>query len=112
MIAPEKTTTSADRGEIVAIRGGVLDVRFAGKVPRMHDLLHAGEVLASGTPDEIVARVVGSVVDQAMPTDRARAWRHRRRWRQWDPRGVPSAAPVSLEDAAIVAELSAAGVES
>ena len=75
-------------------------------------LLHAGEVLASGTPDEIVARVVGSVVDQAMPTDRARAWRHRRRWRQWDPRGVPSAAPVSLEDAAIVAELSAAGVES
>jgi F-type H+-transporting ATPase subunit beta len=37
-------STLQDNGEIVAIRGGVLDVRFRGKVPRIHDLLHAGKV--------------------------------------------------------------------
>jgi len=31
-------------GTIVAIRGGVVDVVFAGQVPRIHDLLYAGDV--------------------------------------------------------------------
>ncbi len=37
--------TDADlSGRIVAIRGGVIDIQFFGKVPRIHDLLRAGEV--------------------------------------------------------------------
>lgn len=35
--------TSAD-GHIAAIRGGVVDVSFTGKVPHIHDLLYAGDV--------------------------------------------------------------------
>jgi len=31
-------------GQIAAIRGGVVDVAFAGVVPRIHDLLYVGEV--------------------------------------------------------------------
>ena len=31
-------------GRIVAIRGGVVDIQFSGKVPRIHDLLRAGKV--------------------------------------------------------------------
>lgn len=31
-------------GRIVAIRGGVVDVAFDGQVPRIHDLLYAGDV--------------------------------------------------------------------
>lgn len=31
-------------GQIVAIRGGVVDVAFEGAVPRIHDLLYAGKV--------------------------------------------------------------------
>jgi len=33
-----------DSGRIVAIRGGVVDIRFVGKIPRIHDLLIAGTV--------------------------------------------------------------------
>ena len=36
---PSKTETT---GEIIAIRGGVLDIHFTGKVPRIHDLLRVG----------------------------------------------------------------------
>ncbi|PYG26356.1 F0F1 ATP synthase subunit beta [Pelagimonas varians] len=38
-----QTDTETD-GYIVAIRGGVVDVAFAGVVPRIHDLLFAGDV--------------------------------------------------------------------
>lgn len=38
-----KSDTQTD-GRIVAIRGGVVDVAFAGPVPHIHDLLYAGEV--------------------------------------------------------------------
>jgi F-type H+-transporting ATPase subunit beta len=37
-------TGKATDGRIAAIRGGVVDVAFAGEVPRIHDLLHAGDV--------------------------------------------------------------------
>ncbi|MCF8466397.1 MAG: F0F1 ATP synthase subunit beta [Sneathiella sp.] len=33
-----------DSGRIVAIRGGVVDIQFSGKMPRIHDLLRAGKV--------------------------------------------------------------------
>lgn len=37
--------TAADpQGEIVAIRGGVIDVRFAGRPPRIHEMLRAGDL--------------------------------------------------------------------
>ena len=35
---------ASNAGEIVAIRGGVLDIRFPGKVPRIRDLLRVGEI--------------------------------------------------------------------
>jgi F-type H+/Na+-transporting ATPase subunit beta len=38
------TNQSIDTGKIVAIRGGVLDIKFPGNVPRIHDLLEAGQV--------------------------------------------------------------------
>ena len=37
-------TGSATNGTIAAIRGGVVDVMFTGAVPRIHDLLFAGEI--------------------------------------------------------------------
>lgn len=39
-----ETSIPSDSGEIVAIRGGVLDIRFSGKMPRIHDLLRVGTV--------------------------------------------------------------------
>jgi F0F1-type ATP synthase beta subunit len=41
MDAPVEIT---DNGQIIAIRGGVVDIRFPGKVPRIHDLLKAGKI--------------------------------------------------------------------
>ncbi len=69
-------------------------------------LLHNGRVLATGEPDQITGSIPGSVIDRAAPRDRSLAWRKRRRWREWDPTGVPTGA-VTLEDAAIVLELDA-----
>ena len=76
------------------------------------DLLHGGRQLASGTPQEIVDGIPGTVTDEAAPQDRATAWRHGRRWHQWHPDGDASAGGPyrpSLEDAAIVRELLANG---
>lgn len=39
-----ETSIPSNSGEIVAIRGGVLDIRFSGKMPRIHDLLRVGTV--------------------------------------------------------------------
>lgn len=41
---PDQKAVKATQGHIAAIRGGVVDVAFAGAVPRIHDLLFAGEV--------------------------------------------------------------------
>ncbi len=75
-------------------------------------LLHAGRLLASGTPGDIIDAIPGCVTDESTPTDRARAWRHGRRWHQWHPQGVTSPYRPSLEDAAIVHELVATGAHS
>lgn len=40
--APDTQAKTA--GQIAAIRGGVVDVAFAGEVPQIHDLLFAGDV--------------------------------------------------------------------
>ena len=40
----EKVEESLATGTIVAIRGGVVDVDFTGKVPRINALVHAGGI--------------------------------------------------------------------
>jgi ABC-type multidrug transport system ATPase subunit len=69
-------------------------------------LLDAGRVLGAGSPDSITTAVPGTITDLDHPTERSLAWRHGRRWRQWDPTGTPGPdSTVTLEDAAIVLEL-------
>jgi len=71
-------------------------------------LLHRGRVLAAGSPQSVVDAVPGCVDDVAQPDDPDRAWRRGARWRQWRPEGERRPdAPLRLEDAAIIIELSA-----
>jgi len=74
------------------------------------ELLHDGHLLASGTPNELIDGIPGQVADEDAPSERATAWRHGRRWRQWRPGNAvaPTYRP-TLEDAAIVYELVAEG---
>ncbi len=44
MIASLDTSGADAAGRVVAIRGGVVDVRFDGEVPRINDLLRAGDL--------------------------------------------------------------------
>jgi ABC-2 type transport system ATP-binding protein len=75
-------------------------------------VLHDGRELASGTPDEIIAVVPGSVTElAARPAGAAaaRAWRRAGRWRVWQP-GPDLAGPglpirPDLQDAVTVAIL-------
>ncbi len=98
-------TNAAARGAAVVAATTYLDeADRAGSVT----LLHEGRVIASGTPDEIIASVPGAVADRATPGERATAWRHGSRWRQWEPEGVRHRS-LTLEDAAIVHELIAGG---
>lgn len=74
-------------------------------------LLHEGKVLVGGRPNDVIAGMEGSVRDVAYPGNPATAWRKGRRWREWEPEAAPNtAAQVTLEDVAIVAELVAEGV--
>jgi ABC-2 type transport system ATP-binding protein len=55
--------------------------------------LDAGRELGSGTPEEIIAAMPGTLrVSDARPEGdaRRRAWRRGGRWRIWDPPGEPS----------------------
>jgi ABC-2 type transport system ATP-binding protein len=71
-------------------------------------LLHQGRVIASGSPPSIIERSPGRVVDTVAPDDPQQAWRHGARWRQWHAEATPApGGEVSLEEAAIVAELAA-----
>jgi hypothetical protein len=57
--------------------------------------LDAGRELATGTPDEIVAAIPGTlraVAERPAGQHGRRAWRRGGRWRVWDPPGL-SAAP-------------------
>jgi len=47
----------------------------------------------------------GAVVETARPSDRARAWRRGRIWREWRPEGAVDAVTPDLEDVVIVASL-------
>jgi ABC-2 type transport system ATP-binding protein len=98
---------AASDGSAVVVATSYLDeAERAGTVL----LLHEGRALATGPPADIVAGVRGSVTDRTAPDDPATAWRHGRRWRQWDPGGqVGPRDRITLEDAAIVFELEATG---
>jgi ABC-2 type transport system ATP-binding protein len=74
-------------------------------------VLDAGAVLASGTPDQIVAAMPGTLTAAAQRPGGAagrRCWRREGRWRVWDPPGTPASGPVQapdLQDAVTVAAL-------
>jgi ABC-2 type transport system ATP-binding protein len=72
-------------------------------------VLSDGQVLLDGSPEEVVARTPGVVVDSAARLDPVRSWLRGVRWRTWSPDGTipPGAARAEpdLEDAVIVAEL-------
>jgi ABC-2 type transport system ATP-binding protein len=72
-------------------------------------VLSDGQVLLDGSPEEVVARTPGVVVDSAARLDPVRSWLRGVRWRTWSPDGTipPGAAraELDLEDAVIVAEL-------
>ncbi len=82
--------------------------------------LDAGRELATGTPDEIVAAIPGTlraVRERPSGQDGLRAWRRGGHWRVWDPPGSgPAAGPIAgpaagpvirpdLQDAVTVAAL-------
>jgi ABC-2 type transport system ATP-binding protein len=76
-------------------------------------VLSDGQVLLDGSPEEVVARTPGAVVDSAARLDPVRSWLRGVRWRTWSPDGTipPGAAraELDLEDAVIVAELARLG---
>lgn len=74
-------------------------------------LLHGGRILAAGPPAEVIAAMPGTVIDTDRRGSLERSWRRGRRWREWDPNHRATGSEhVSLEDAAIVAELIATEV--
>ena len=104
-------TRAAADGAAVVIATSYLD-----EAERAHHVLvlDAGSELASGTADQIVAAMRGSLtVTGTRPTGEAgrRAWRREGRWRVWNPDPVPGtgddggAVRPDLQDAVTVAAL-------
>ncbi|OIQ32552.1 MAG: F0F1 ATP synthase subunit beta [Alphaproteobacteria bacterium MedPE-SWcel] len=54
------TAEALPAGRITAIHGGVVDITFEGRVPRIHDLLHAGDIALE------VSGLIGRGVVRAM----------------------------------------------
>ena len=70
-------------------------------------VLDAGHTLASGTSDEVLRSLPGSISVVERPHDPRRAWRRGRLYHEWRPDGAPSAeqaAVVDLEDV-VIAEM-------
>jgi ABC-2 type transport system ATP-binding protein len=91
----------------------VLATSYLDEAERAHAVLvlDAGTELASGTPEQIVAAMPGTLtVADTRPAGEAgrRAWRREGRWRVWDP-GTPGdghgAVRPDLQDAVTVAAL-------
>jgi ABC-type multidrug transport system ATPase subunit len=101
-------TRAAADGAAVAIATSYLD-----EAERAHQVLvlDAGSELGSGTADQIVAAMRGSLtVTGTRPAGAAgrRAWRREGRWRVWDPDPVPGGGGTvrpDLQDAVTVAAL-------
>src|SRR5215831_15182868 len=88
----------------------VLATSYLDEAERAYDVLvlDAGAELASGTPEQIVAAMPGTlqVCDQQPEGDAARrAWRREGHWRVWDPYGTVAGVQPDLQDAVTVAIL-------
>jgi ABC-2 type transport system ATP-binding protein len=70
-------------------------------------VLDAGRVLLSGSPEEVLQSMPGHVRETEAPTERERAWRRGRTYREWSPGEPPAGAPrvADLEDAVVGAAL-------
>jgi ABC-2 type transport system ATP-binding protein len=68
-------------------------------------VLDAGQALVSGTADEVVRSLPGTITVTERPDDPSRAWRRGRVYHEWHPDGRPGAGSteerVDLEDAVI-----------
>jgi ABC-2 type transport system ATP-binding protein len=67
-------------------------------------VLDAGHALASGTTDEVISSLPGTITVTEHPNDRRRAWRRGRVYHEWHPDGATSAEQadaVDLEDVVI-----------
>jgi ABC-2 type transport system ATP-binding protein len=75
-------------------------------------VLSAGAVLLTGTPDEVITSIPGTLLQGSARPRGLHSWRRGATWRAWsaDAPVVPGAEPVraDLEDAVIIAELSRA----
>ena len=69
-------------------------------------VLDAGHALASGTADEVIRSLPGTISAVQRPDDPRRAWRRGRVYHEWHPEGEPGAGQLDgsadLEDAVIV----------
>ena len=90
----------------------VLATSYLDEAERAHDVLvlDAGTVLATGTADQIVAAMPGTLtVASARPAGEAGrgAWRREGRWRVWNPTAADTAGAIApdLQDAVTVAIL-------
>lgn len=88
----------------------VVATSYLDEAERAWDVLalDAGRVLASGTPEQIVATMPGalSLSDERPAGEAGRlAWRREGRWRVWDPDGRESTTTPDLQDAVTVAAL-------
>jgi hypothetical protein len=65
-------------------------------------VLDAGHALASGSADEVIQSLPGTVSVVDHPDNPERAWRRGRVYHQWDPAGRAAAdSDIDLEDAVI-----------
>jgi len=90
----------------------VLATSYLDEAERAHDVLvlDAGTVLASGTAEQIVAAMPGTLTmasERPAGEARRRAWRREGRWRVWDPAALDTAGAIvpDLQDAVTVAIL-------
>jgi ABC-2 type transport system ATP-binding protein len=70
-------------------------------------VLDAGHMVASGTADDVVRSVPGTISIADQPTNPRRAWRRGRRYHEWHPPGSAGSEPaakIDLEDA-VIAEM-------
>jgi ABC-2 type transport system ATP-binding protein len=70
-------------------------------------VLDAGHALATGTSDEVIHSLPGTITVTERPDERRRAWRRGRVYHEWDPDGEPGPEPaeaVDLEDV-VIAEM-------
>jgi ABC-2 type transport system ATP-binding protein len=123
LLVLDEATTGVDpvsRGELWrlmarAVAQGtslVLATTYLDEAERAHSLLvlHEGRTLLSGTPQEAVESLPGSVFATDDRPEARDSWRRGKRWHAWFPEGTsPEGRPIEhdLQDAVVVAALRA-----